>query len=59
MVGSRYVSGIKNDGGWQENLSRIAEAHPASELAKKHGDKSPTAVKTRQAVDRWRKQRNP
>ena len=59
MVGSRYVSGLKNDEGWKENLSRIAEAHPGSELARNHGDKSSKSVKTRQAVDRWRKQRNP
>ena len=27
------VGGIKNDAGWKENLSRIAEAHPNSTLA--------------------------
>lgn len=56
MVGSRYVSGIKNDNGWSENLSRIAEAHPASKLADRYGAKDPTTVKTRQAVEKWRKQ---
>ena len=56
MVGSRYTSGIKNDGGWQENLSRIAEAHPGSALASQHGSKDSKTVKTRQAVDKWRKQ---
>lgn len=56
FVGSRYTSGIKNDGGWQENLSRIAEAHPASALAAQHGTKDAKTVKTRQAVEKWRKQ---
>jgi len=30
----------KTDGGWKENLSRIAEAHPQSNLAKRYGKKS-------------------
>ena len=37
---------IKNDDGWKENLSRIAEAHPRSELAKRYGRKSTKQVKT-------------
>lgn len=56
LVGSRYISGIKNDDGWKENLSRIAEAHPGSAVAAQHGSKDTTSVKTRQAVDKWRKQ---
>ena len=31
---------IKNDAGWKENLSRIAEAHPRSNLADRYGKKS-------------------
>ena len=39
------VSGVsgrsyKTDGGWKDNLSRIAEAHPNSPLAQKYGKKS-------------------
>ena len=56
FVASRYVSGIKNDNGWNENLSRIAEAHPGSALAGKYGAKDSTTVKTRRAVEKWRKQ---
>ena len=56
LVGSKYTSGIKNDDGWAENLSRIAEAHPGSALASQHGSKDSKTVKTRQAVDKWRKQ---
>lgn len=29
------TTGFKNDNGWKENLSRIAEAHPNSALANK------------------------
>jgi len=56
IVGGRYTSGVKNDDGWKENLSRIAEAHPGSALASNYGPKDPKTVKTRQAVERWRKQ---
>jgi|TARA_R110000868_G_scaffold30245_2_gene112124 hypothetical protein len=51
------VGGIRTDNGWKENLSRIAEAHPTSELASTHGDKSAKDVKTRQVVDKWKKKR--
>ena len=27
------MGGMKNDGGWNDNLQRIADAHPTSELA--------------------------
>ena len=43
LKGLNIVSGvgsIKQDGGWKDNLSRIAEAHPKSELAKRYGKKS-------------------
>lgn len=55
LVGSRFVGRIQNDGGWNENLSRIAEAHPGSELARTHGSKDIKTVKTQNAVDKWRK----
>ena len=52
------VGGIKNDGGWQENLDRIAAAHPTSELAASRGSRHSTKeVKTRHAVEKWRKAR--
>lgn len=38
-------SGIKNDSGWKENLSRIASAHPNSALADKVGGRSAAQVK--------------
>ena len=33
VAGVGMDSRIKNDDGWNENLQRIAEAHPSSELA--------------------------
>ena len=49
---SSGVQGInmKNDGGWKDNLSRIAEAHPRSALADSVGKKSIKDIKTNQVV---------
>ena len=46
------VSGLthKNDQGWKENMSRIAEAHPTSPLADRYGKKSIKTIKTQQAL---------
>ena len=55
--GQRYT-GLKNDGGFSEQMSRIAEAHPTSEVANQYGDKSIKAVKTRQAIEKWRAKRS-
>ena len=46
---------MKNDGGWKDNLSRIAEAHPNSELAKQHKRRSTKEVKTQQVVEKHRR----
>tara|TARA_B100000925_G_scaffold233524_1_gene182082 strand:- start:610 stop:924 length:315 start_codon:yes stop_codon:yes gene_type:complete len=46
---------MKNDQGWKEMQSRIAEAHPASEFAKQHGKKSIKQIKTQQVVEKHRK----
>ena len=37
---------IKNDDGWKENLSRIAEAHPRSSLADRYCKKTIKQSKT-------------
>ena len=54
---SSGVQGIsmKTDGGWKDNLSRIAEAHPTSELAKQHRRRSIKEVKTQQVVEKHRR----
>ena len=46
-VGSRTG---KTDSGWKDTLSKIAEAHPQSDLAKRHTKKTIKQIKTEQAV---------
>ena len=53
--GVRGMGGMKNDGGWKDNLSRIADAHPTSELAKQHRRRSIKEVKTQQVVEKHRR----
>ena len=45
----------KTDSGWKENLSRIAEAHPRSNLAKRYGKKSIKQIKTAQVIKKHSK----
>jgi hypothetical protein len=51
------VAGItyKNDQGWKENMSRIAEAHPNSPHAERYGKKTIKQSKTKQVIDKHRK----
>ena len=51
------VSGIthKNDSGWNDNLSRIAEAHPKSNLAKRQLRRDTKTVKTEEVLKKHRK----
>ena len=54
-TGLNIVAGqgtFKNDSGWKDNLSRIAEAHPRSALAERHGKKSIKDIKTKQVVEK-------
>lgn len=47
------VSGMgqmKNDAGWNENMSRIAEAHPGTPFADRYGKRSSKEIKTREAL---------
>ena len=53
--GVRGMGGLKNDQGWKEMQSRIAEAHPASPFADQHGKKSAKQIKTQQVVEKHRK----
>ena len=46
---------LKTDGGWKDNLSRIAEAHPTSPLADQHRKRSIKEVKTAQVMQKHRK----
>jgi predicted nucleic acid-binding Zn ribbon protein len=51
------VSGMsyRQDQGWKENLSRIAEAHPKSALAKEHSKRSIKEVRTDNVIQKHRK----
>lgn len=53
----RGVSRGKTDAGWNETLSKIAEAHPSSALANKVNSTRDSVKQTRvnQAVEKWRK----
>ena len=42
----------KTDGGWNETLSRVAEANPYSALADKHGAKDSKSVVRRNLVNK-------
>ena len=44
------VGGIKNDGGWKDNLSRIAEAHPGSPIAQRYGKDTTKNINTRNVL---------
>jgi len=51
------VSGIthRNDQGWKETLSKIAEANPHTPLGREHGKKDVKSIKTKQAVAKMKK----
>ncbi len=53
------VSGLsyRQDGGWKDNLSRIAEAHPKSALADRYGKKTIKQSKTEAVLAKHRKRR--
>lgn len=59
IVGDHVMGvGPKVDGGYTENMQRIAEAHPGSPLADKFGGSKPShkEIKTRDAINKHRKQ---
>jgi hypothetical protein len=49
------IGAMKNDNGWKELQSRIAEAHPASEFAQQHGKRTAKEIKTQAVVEKHRK----
>ena len=49
------IGAMKNDNGWKEMQSKIAEAHPASEFAQQHGKRSAKEIKTQAVVEKHRK----
>ena len=53
IVSGVSISG-KLDGGFKDMMSKIAEAHPDSELAKQHLRRSTKQVRTERALQKWR-----
>jgi len=49
------IGAMKNDNGWKEMQSRIAEAHPASEFAQQHGTRTTKEIKTQAVVKKHQK----
>ena len=51
------VAGIthKNDQGWKETLSKVAESNPHTPLGREHGKKDVKTIKTKQAVQKMKK----
>jgi len=49
------IGAMKNDNGWKEMQSRIAEAHPASEFAQQHGTRTAKEIKTQAVVKKHQK----
>ena len=45
----------KTDAGWKENLQRISEAHPRSNLAKRYGKKTIKQIKTDRVIKKHTK----
>ena len=50
------ISGMtyKTDAGWKENLSRIAEKHPTSALAKEMGTRTTKQIQTEKVLKKHR-----
>ena len=49
------MGAMRNDNGWKEMQSRIAEAHPASEFAQQHGTRTAKEIKTQAVVKKHQK----
>jgi hypothetical protein len=59
ITAPNFVSGVagithKTDGGFNDMLSRVADANPHSPLAQTHGKKGVKESKTREAVNKAR-----
>ena len=57
IVGSVGQLDSKTDSGWKEMLSRVAEAHPESNLADRYGKKTNAQIKTKQLLNKYRKKK--
>ena len=55
MIVGGVGSSIKTDNGFKEVLSKAAEAHPDSPLAERYGKKSIKDIKTKEVINKHRK----
>jgi len=58
IVGGVSGMSYRQDQGWKENLSRIAEKHPTSALAKEMSTRSTKQIKTEQVIKKHRARQN-
>jgi len=63
ISGIRIVAGVsgasyRSDSGWKETLSKVAEAHPMSDLANEMGTKSTKQIKTEQVMKKHKARQN-
>lgn len=49
------VGGMKNDSGWNDNMQRIADAHPTSPLASRYKKRSTKEVQTANVIAKHRR----
>ena len=47
----------RTDSGWKDTLSKISQAHPASEMASKHLRKTTSQIKTEQIMKKHKKKK--
>ena len=52
ISGTGYSSRLKNDNGWKELQSKIAERNPGTHFSAEHGKKSIKEIKTRQVLQK-------
>jgi len=57
IVSSTGSMDSKTDNGWKEVLSKITEAHPASELASQYGKKSVKDTQVDKVIQKHRKRK--
>ncbi len=58
IVGGVSGMSYRQDQGWKENLSRIAEKHPTSALAREMGTRTTKQIKTEQVIKKHKARQN-
>ena len=58
IVGGVSGMSYRQDQGWKENLSRIAEKHPTSALAREMGTRTTKQIKTDQVIKKHKARQN-